>query len=123
MPRWLASGLFVALSVARAAAPAGYYDRAEGLSGGPLKVALHETVRGHSVIPYSQLHAPLARLHEDPANPNNVILLYSADSVAKGTDFISATWNREHAWPRSRGNADETGPDDSDLHYIWPCYD
>ena len=62
-------------------------------------------------------------MHEDPANPNNVILLYSADSVPKGTDFNSALWNREHAWPRSRGNADMTGPDDSDLHYIWPCYD
>jgi endonuclease I len=116
-------GLLVLLAFARAAPPPGYYDRAAGLSGGPLKAALHEIVRGHAVIPYSQLHAPLARLHEDPANPNNVILLYSADSVAKGTDFNSATWNREHAWPRSRGNADETGPDDSDLHYIWPCYD
>ncbi|MGH7945671.1 MAG: endonuclease [Opitutaceae bacterium] len=123
MPRWLVSVLFAALSFARGAPPPGYYDRAAGLSGGPLKVALHEIVRGHTLIPYSQLHAPLARLHEDPANANNVILLYSADSVPKGADFVSAAWNREHAWPRSRGNADETGPDDSDLHYIWPCYD
>lgn len=115
--------LVVFVFTARAEPPPGYYRLAEGRSGGPLKVALHETVRGHTVIPYAQLHAPLARLHEDPANAAHVILLYSADSVPKGTDFISASWNREHAWPRSRGNADQTGPDESDLHYIWPCYD
>jgi endonuclease I len=123
MLRGVIAGLLFSSSLAQAAPPPGYYDRAAGLSGGPLKAALHEIVRGHTLIPYAQLHAPLARLHEDPANPNNVILLYSADSVAKGTDFNSAAWNREHAWPRSRGNADETGPDDSDLHYIFPCYD
>ncbi len=115
--------VLLVFATARADPPPGYYNRAEGLSGGPLKAVLHEVARGHAVIPYSQLHAPLARLHEDPANPNNVILLYSADSVPKGTDFISASWNREHAWPRSRGNADQAGPDESDLHYIWPCYD
>ncbi len=119
----LAFVFLCALLAGYAAVPASYYDRAEGLSGGLLKATLHEIVRGHTVIPYAQLHAPLARLHEDPANPANVILLYSVDSVAKGTDFISAAWNREHAWPRSRGNSDATGPDDSDLHYIWPCYD
>src|SRR5262245_56527081 len=123
MARWIALAFLVLLALGRAAPPPGYYDRAADLSGGPLKVALHEIVRGHVVIPYSQLHGPLARLHEDPANPNNVIFLYSADSVAKGTDFNTALWNREHAWPRSRGNSDETGADDSDLHYIWPCYD
>lgn len=123
MLRRVAFALLLACAAVHAAPPAGYYDRADGLSGGPLKAALHEIVRGHRVIPYAQLHAPLARLHEDPANPANVILLYSADSVPKGTDFISATWNREHAWPRSRGNADAAGPDDSDLHYVWPCYD
>jgi endonuclease I len=123
MPRRLTLALLAATAVVRAAPPAGYYDRAIGLSGGPLKSALHEVIRGHTVIPYARLHGPLARLHEDPANPNNVILLYSVDSVAKGTDFNTAAWNREHAWPRSRGNADQSGPDDSDLHYIWPCYD
>lgn len=121
--RFAAIALWVGLAWLKGAIPAGYYDRAEGLSGGPLKVVLHETIGRHTVIPYAQLHAPLARLHEAPGNPNNVILLYSADSVPKGTDFITANWNREHAWPRSRGNADETGPDDSDLHYVWPCYD
>ena len=122
MTRLLILALFLFGQIAAAQTPAGYYTRADGLSGGPLKAALHEIIRNHTVIPYAQLHAPLARLHQDPANPNNVILLYSADSVPKGTDFITASWNREHAWPRSRGNADETGPDDSDLHYIWPCY-
>lgn len=123
MFRRLVLALLPALAALPAAPPPGYYDRAAGLSGGPLKAALQDTIRGHRAIPYAQLHAPLARLHEDPANPAHVILLYSADSVPKGSDFVSAAWNREHAWPRSRGNADAAGPDDSDLHYIWPCYD
>jgi len=123
MFRRVAFALLLVFTALHAAPPPGYYDRAAGLSGGPLKAVLHEITRGHRVIPYAQLHAPLARLHEDPANPSHVILLYSGDSVPKGTDFITAAWNREHAWPRSRGNADATGPDDSDLHYVWPCYD
>jgi hypothetical protein len=56
-------GLVASSPLTLAAVPPGYYDRAAGLSGGPLKVALHEIIRGHAVIPYSQLHAPLARLH------------------------------------------------------------
>jgi endonuclease I len=111
----------VAVLPAWAAPTAGYYNRTVGLTGGALKAALHDIIRtGHTVIPYAALHDPLARLHEDPANPANLILLYSKDSVPKGTDFSS--WNREHAWPRSRGNSDQLGPDDSDLHYIWPAY-
>lgn len=114
---------FTLLPLLRAAVPEGYYDRARGLSGGPLKASLHAIIRDHTVIPYAALHAPLCRLHEDPANPANVILLYSGASVPKGTDFTSAAWNREHSWPRSRGNSDQAGPDDSDLHYLWPAAD
>jgi hypothetical protein len=69
----VAFALLALYSCAAAAPPPGYYDRVAGLSGGPMKAALHEIIRGHVVIPYSQLHAPLARLHEDPANPNNVV--------------------------------------------------
>ncbi len=119
-PARLALAFFLGAILGRAAEPPGYYDRALGLSGGPLKAALHEIIKGHVVTPYAQLHPPMARLHEDPANPANVLLVYSRDSVPKGTDFTA--WNREHGWPRSRGNSDQLGPDDSDMHYIFPCY-
>jgi endonuclease I len=33
---------------------------------------------------------------------------------------FSSTWNREHLWPRSRGNADQFGPHDSDLFHVVP---
>ena len=59
---------------------------------------------------------PLRALYEDPNNPQNILLFYSLTSVAK----TSASWNREHLWPRSRGDADHAGPDDSDLFYIVP---
>ena len=98
--------------------PPGYYDAANGQSGAALKSALHGIIRnGHTVISYNNLLGPLRAIWEDPANSANILLIYSDASVLK----TATTWNREHLWPRSRGNSDQAGPDDSDLHYIVPC--
>lgn len=98
-----------------AAPPTDYYTAASGQTGGPLKQALHGIIANHTVIPYSSLIAPLINLWRDPANPSNILLIYSNTSVSAGT-----SWNREHLWPRSRGNADQLGPDDSDLFHVVP---
>ncbi len=111
------SGLF-------AAVPAGYYDAAGSLSGGELKQALHEIIRrdhryglaAHTVIPYGSLFEPLREIWRDPENPGNILLAYSSPSAPQ----FSSTWNREHLWPRSRGNTDHFGPDDSDLFHVVP---
>jgi endonuclease I len=68
------------------------------------------------VIEYVNLLNPIRALYEDPANPQNIILEYSLTSVPK----TSSSWNREHLWPRSRGNSDQAGPDDSDLFHVVP---
>lgn len=112
--------LFACLAAATAFAdpPPGYYDAATGLSGAALKNALHGIIRnGHTAIPYGDLEMPLRALWQDPANASNILLIYSTASVPQ----TAPTWNKEHLWPRSRGNSDAAGADDSDLHYIVPC--
>ncbi len=89
----------------------------QGLTGGALKAGLHERIKGHTVIPYVNVLDPLRVLYEDPADSHNILLYYSLTSVSKG----SASWNREHLWPRSRGDSDQAGPDDSDLFHVVPA--
>jgi len=112
-------GLLVAYG--QSGPPAGYYDPAENLTGPELRTALHDLIDDHHVIPYASsgtdTHDAVNVLDEDPANTNNVILIYSLRSEPK-TNWPS--WNREHLWPNSLG-ADYVEPAYSDLHYIRPC--
>ena len=102
--------------------PAGYYNAATGLTGGPLKSALNTIIKsGHTVILYDDLIGPLKVIWQDPANSSNLIYTYSGFSVPKSTPLDSNGWNREHLWPRSRGNGEHLGPDDSDLFHVVPA--
>lgn len=109
--------LVIGAAVLRADPPPGYYDGIDGLTGGALKSALHQRIANHTVIAYASILDPLRTLYEDPANPQNIILEYSLTSVTKQ----STTWNREHLWPRARGDSDQAGPDDSDLFHVVPA--
>ncbi|MGJ8724058.1 MAG: endonuclease I family protein [Roseibacillus sp.] len=104
------------------AAPAGYYDSAEGLTGLALKQTLHEIIDDHNVISYTSTDEVMREVFEDPENSANVELIYSDFSMPKGDLGSSgaSVWNREHVWPRSYciGNS---GPDNSDLHNLYPC--
>ena len=113
--------LFFLLAFARAivfaAPPAGYYDPANGMTGLPLKQALHEIIKGQTVLDYEfGLFTPMRTLWQDPANSSRMQLIYSGTTILK-----SAAWNREHLWPRSRGNDEHAGPDDSDLFHVAPA--
>ena len=112
--------LFCACAVA--APPAGYYSNAVGKTGQELRAALHAIIRGHRVIPYNSssgvdTRQALRVLDEDPANTNNVLLVYAQRSEPK-TNY-PAVWNREHLWPNSYG-LDDSGPAFSDLHNLRP---
>lgn len=102
--------------------PAGYYAGAQGKSGAELKAALHDIIRGHTVIPYSSSSRPdtadaLAVL-DAPAGQSGVVqLIYSRRLESVGTFGQSAGWNREHLWPNSYG-LDEVQPAYSDLHNL-----
>ena len=101
--------------------PSDYYDPAR--PGGdwyaepPLKDVLHDIIDEHTVRSYEAAKTALQLLDEDPYNPDNLILIYTGDSVPKVWDGGS-TWNREHMWPSSRYPG---GDIYSDLFNLRPC--
>ena len=118
----------VLLSVGRAgleaAPPPGYYAAAQGQTGAVLRLALHNIIKGHTVLPYSSSTTndtvdALGVLDQDPLNTNNVILIYSRRSDPKTNFNISGGWNREHLWPDSYG-IDGHVPMYSGLHNLRP---
>lgn len=102
--------------------PAGYYASAEGESGAELKAALHEIIRGHTVIPYSSSSRPdtadALGVLDAPAGQSGVVrLIYSRRLEPVSTFGQSTGWNREHLWPNSYG-LDDVQPAYSDLHNL-----
>ena len=61
------------------------------------------------MIPYTSTATDtwdaLKLLDEAPANPLNVVLIYSGFSVPKSEQYngTTGTWDREHLWPQSFG--------------------
>ncbi|GAA2447044.1 endonuclease I family protein [Streptomyces macrosporus] len=99
-----------------------YYAPALGKTGTALKAALHDIVDDHTRLSYSQVWDALGDTDEDPANPNNVILLYTGRSQAKsdhGGDV--GDWNREHVWAKSHGDFGTTAGPGTDLHHLRPA--
>jgi endonuclease I len=112
----------VVLGAAWADEPAGYYSTASGLTGAPLRAALHNIIKGHTVINYTATRAPLESLDQDPTNSANLILLYERTSWPK-SQFVTSFpggWNREHCWPNSLG-IDGAEPAYSDLFNLRAC--
>ena len=98
--------------------PEGYYDPAEGLVGDALKTSLHDIIDGHIVASYGNIALAFQEYDKDPANENNILLLYSGASVSKFHQNYT-NWNREHSWPQSFGA--DNGPANSDAHHLFPA--
>ncbi|MFG2988081.1 endonuclease I family protein [Streptomyces sp. NPDC048257] len=100
---------------------ADYYADAQGKTGPALKTALHDIIKTQSKVTYDGVWNALKVTDQDPANPNNVILLYSGRSQSKATNGGGANdWNREHVWAKSHGDfGTATGPG-TDLHHLRP---
>lgn len=108
-------------SAVQAQIPSGYYDRASGLTGDELKSALHEIIKGHTIISYSGLLDAYAKT--DCRSDGTIWDIYSnyrfsisgnCGSYKKEGDC----WNREHTWPQSWFN-EVSGPK-SDLFHVYP---
>ena len=97
--------------------PPGYYDETEGLSGEALKSALNDIINNHTEISYAAAYIAIRDTDKDPANPDNVILLYTGWSV---TNAGYPTWNREHVWAKSHGDFGTTIGPGTDLHHLRP---
>ncbi|MFJ5633653.1 endonuclease I family protein [Streptomyces goshikiensis] len=98
-----------------------YYTGTEGKTGAALKSALHNIIKNQSTVTYDGVWNALKVTDQDPANPNNVILVYSGRSQSKNTNGGGANdWNREHVWAKSHGDfGTATGPG-TDLHHLRP---
>ncbi|ONI68924.1 ribonuclease [Kribbella sp. ALI-6-A] len=101
--------------------PADYYANAIGKTGPALKSALHTIISNQTKLSYDQVWTALKDTDQDPANPNNVILLYSGRSQSKTSNGGDPNdWNREHVWAKSHGDfGTATGPG-TDVHHLRP---
>lgn len=97
-------------------APAGYYASIEGLSGAALKQGLQDIIANPDVVHahvYGDIYAILKKSDQNPANSNQVWLMYVEQPRSKidyqvGNSIIGK-WNREHIYCQSRGGfADAT---------------
>jgi endonuclease I len=109
--------------------PPGYYNAAQGLTGNPLKIALHNIIDNHTQVSYNGLWTAFQKTDKKPNG--KVWDMYS--DVPGGTppyQFTFVTdqcgnyavegdcYNREHSWPQSWFNQ-VAGPV-SDLFHIYP---
>ena len=117
--------LFIFFShIVHAAEPAAYYSSAAGLTGSALRVALHNIIRGHTPVSYTNTRFSLEVTDQDPADSTRVILIYTGESKHGVNDWTNNNptdgWNREHLWPNSLG-IDDVQPLYSDLFNLRPC--
>ena len=111
-----------------------YYDSidfyAMGGMNGALRKSLTSLIKPNDFYIYSgngegHLSEVLQEADEDPTNPNNMVYLYTRDSVAKtpGTVNSVVIWNREHVWCQSKSSKnwgeDEGG---TDILHLRPTY-
>lgn len=101
--------------------PGDYYAAASGKTGAALKSTLHTIISSQTKLTYDQVWNALKDTDQDPANANNVILLYSGRSQSKTTNGGGVNdWNREHVWAKSHGDfGTATGPG-TDVHHLRP---
>jgi hypothetical protein len=93
----LLAALLAVRAFAQSDPPLHYYDTTIGQTGAALKSALHEIIKGHTVLPYTSTATDtwdaLMDLDEAPSDPASVVLIYSG----------AGKWDREHLWPQSYG--------------------
>jgi len=99
--------------------PAGYYDSLDGLSDTALNQAIQNIIADPTTVraqTYNDVIDILKEADQNPANSNQVWLLYTEQGRAK-LDFQTSSnsvgkWNREHTFPRSRGGFNDIDADD-----------
>lgn len=109
--------------------PANYYNSAEGLTGNELKVALHNIIKGHQTITYTNLWKAFPDTDKKPNGkvwdmysdrPGGTPPYQFSFSVDQCGSYSGEgdCYNREHSWPESWFNKDATAR--TDLHHIFP---
>lgn len=123
----MAADIRIDFTVLDAGNTSAYYQNVNLASPQMLRCSLHETIKGHTVYPYSgsgtNTWTILEIAQEDPANSNRIIDVYRNRSYAKGSDRAGTgsglTYNREHSWPNSLGFASTSLAAYTDTHMLW----
>lgn len=110
--------------VVAASSSVGYYDQVNTSSPGQLRCSLHETIRGHTILPYGW--EPLEDAEEAPEGAcpgsNYILDVYRNRCYQKVTARSNPVgpnnYNREHVWPRSLGFNGNSLAAHNDLHML-----
>ena len=104
------------------------FDATGGMNG-DLRTSLTNLIRPKAFYTYSgtganTLSTQLQYADADPTNSNNMVYLYTRDSVTKNA---AVSWNREHVWPQSLSNENwhnNTGDQKAgtDILHLRPTY-
>jgi len=105
----------------------GYYSQVNTSSPEQLRCSLHQTIKGHTIYPYSgsgtNTWTILEIAQQDPNNPNKIIDIYRNHSYTAVTDRAGNgggdKYNREHTWPNSLGFANNNLAAYTDTHMLW----
>ena len=100
------------------------FDAAGGMNGA-LRTSLTSLIKPAGFYTYgstgeTHLATQLQYADEDPTNSNNMIYLYTRDSVKKNA---ASSWNREHVWPQSLSSGNwGTSEGGTDILHLRPTY-
>ncbi|MBL4940082.1 MAG: lamin tail domain-containing protein [Colwellia sp.] len=107
---------------------ASYYETAFAAAPADLANVLNELISAkHVPLTYSQVWSVLTFSDEDPNNSDNVIELYTGNSIAKSGNGSGAnannqdSWNREHVWAKSHGFPETYQLGYTDAHHLRPA--
>ena len=103
--------------------PTEYYSSAENKSDQSLRSALHNIIDDHTAYSYTSSSTDtwdiLKEADADPNNANNVLLVYTRESVNGAQEYASGSgWNREHVWAKSRGDFGTATGAGTDVHNL-----
>lgn len=109
--------------------PTGYYNSAQGLTGASLKTALHNIINNHTTVSYGSLwnhfqntdkktNGKVWDVYSDiPGGTPPYVFTFSTDQCGSYNGEADC-YNREHTWPQSWFNSDNTPS--SDLFHVYP---
>lgn len=129
---FLITGFLLILFTARLLGqiPPGYYDPANGKTGVALQAALHNIIKGHTVVSYNSIPGYFP---STDAKPGSVVWDMYSDIPGGTPPYIyhynmgqecgnysgeGDCYNREHSWPKSWFN--DVAPMNSDMFHIYP---
>ncbi|KAB8151889.1 T9SS type A sorting domain-containing protein [Kordia sp. TARA_039_SRF] len=105
--------------VVASTAPSGYYDTMDGLADMNLRDAMQTIIADPAVVraqTYADVYDILREADQNPANSNQVWLVYTEQGRAKldvqSGSNNTGTWNREHTFPRSLAGYNSIEADD-----------